>query len=152
MNRLLQLNKKLLLFILFGISLIFIFVITLNKTESSFNEILINEEDTTDTIFDIINPSFTINNNNEKISVKAKKGNFIGEDTILLKNNVVFQSSQFKLISNMAIFNQKNQTAESTETSEFQSEGTYILSEGFKITKNGDIILFNGKTILILDK
>ena len=98
------------------------------------------------------NPSFTINNSGEKISVKAKRGKFLSKNLILLEGNVVFKSTQFKLLTDRVTFNQKNQTAESTETSEFQSEGTYILSEGFKITKNGDIILFNGKTILILDK
>ena len=35
--------------------------------------------------FDIINPSFTINNK-QKISVKAEKGNFISNQKILLEN------------------------------------------------------------------
>ena len=44
----------------------------------------------------------------------------------------------------------KNQTAVSNSTSKFESEGTKIISEGFNITEKGDIILFNGKTSLIL--
>ena len=44
----------------------------------------------------------------------------------------------------------KKQTAVSKSTSKFESEGTEIISEGFSITEKGDIILFNGKTSLIL--
>ena len=50
------------------------------------------------------------------------------------------------------IFNQKNQTAKSKDASNFQSDGTSILSEGFEITEDGDIIFFNGKTKLRLYK
>ena len=149
MNKLLQLNKKILLLILFAISIIFIFTIIFNNTESPLENI--TKIETTGN-FDIINPSFTINSNKEKISVKAKRGNFISKDVILLENEVIFHSPQFILSSNMVIFNQKKQTAKSSEPSVFQSKGTKISSEGFEITKNGDIILFNGKSILILEK
>ena len=36
-------------------------------------ETILNEEKSS---FDVANPSFTINNNDKKISVKAKKGSF----------------------------------------------------------------------------
>ena len=63
-----------------------------------------------------------------------------------------FKSSKFKLQTNKAIFNKINLTATSKESSKFQSEGTTIISEGFEITENGNIIFFNGKTKLNLDK
>ena len=102
-------------------------------------------------IIDILNPSFTINNK-QKISVKAERGNFISDKKILLENNVIFKSSKFKLQTNRAIFNKIDQTATSEESSKFQSEGIVIVSEGFEITENGNIIFFNGKTKLNLDK
>ena len=101
--------------------------------------------------FDIINPSFTINNN-KKISVKAERGSFLSDKEILLENNVIFKSSQFKLETNRATYNKVNQSAESKENSKFNSEGTTITSEGFEITENGNIIFFSGKTKLNLEK
>ena len=148
MNKLLQLNKKVLLFVLLGISLIFIFTVISTNISSSLEERIIKNENTN---FDIINPSFTINNNKQKISVKANRGNFLNDDLILLENNVIFKSSKFNLSSDRVIFNQKNQTAKSTDDSEFQSKGTNIVSQGFEITENGDIIFFNGKTTLKLE-
>ena len=102
--------------------------------------------------FDIANPSFTINNSGEKISVRAKKGKFLNKDLILLEDNVVFKSTRFKLLADKVIFNQKNQTAESKLSSKFESDNTKVISEGFRITNSGDIILFDGKTILTLNK
>ena len=101
--------------------------------------------------FDIINPSFTINNQ-RKISVKAERGNFISDQKILLENNVIFKSSKFKLKTNKAMFNKTNQTAKSEEISEFSSKKTSIVSEGFEIVENGNVIFFNGKTKLSLNK
>ena len=149
MNRLLLLNKKLLLLILLSISIIFLLTIILNNTNSSFEQRSIEEKNPN---FDIINPSFTINNNKQTISVKAKRGNFLSKELILLEENVIFQSPQFKLLTNKVIFNQSNQTAKSTEISKFQSDKTTVISEGFEITENGDIIFFQGKTTLKLNK
>ena len=149
MNRLLQLNKKILLFAFLAISLIFIVIIILNNIDSSLEKIVIDKESSS---FDIINPSFTINNNKQKISVKAKRGNFLTDKLILLEKDVIFQSSKFKLLTDKVIFNQENETAKSTEASKFQSDGTTIFSEGFEISKNGDIIFFNGQTTLKINK
>ena len=149
MNILLQVNKKLLLFILLGVSLIFLFTIISINIDSSLEKIVIKEEDPN---FDIINPSFTINNKKQKISVKAKRGNFLTDKLILLEKDVIFQSSKFKLLTDKVIFNQENETAKSTEASKFQSDGTTIFSEGFEISKNGDIIFFNGQTTLKINK
>ena len=54
--------------------------------------------------------------------------------------------------SNKAIYNKFNQTAQSEEYSKFESDKTIIVSEGFEITNNGNVIFFNGKTKLNLDK
>tara|TARA_Y100000590_G_scaffold381504_1_gene450718 strand:- start:2746 stop:3114 length:369 start_codon:yes stop_codon:yes gene_type:complete len=100
---------------------------------------------------DIINPKFTINNKNKKIYVKASKGNFIDKDLILLEENVYFESSDFKIYSDSVTFNRKNETANSKTKSKFESKGTMIISEGFKIKNQGDIIFFDGETSLILN-
>ena len=100
---------------------------------------------------DIINPNFTINNKNKKIFVKAAKGNFIGSDLILLEDNVYFESSDFKIFSDIVTFNRKEETANSKTKSIFESEGTTIVSEGFQITDKGDTIFFDGDTSLIIE-
>ena len=146
MNRLLQINKKLLFFIFIGTILIFTLTIVSNGTYISSEETVHKSERPS---FDIINPSFTINNK-QKISVKAERGNFLSDHEILLEKNVIFKSSDFQLQTNKAKFNKSDQTAQSEELSKFQSEKTIIVSEGFKIIENGNIIFFNGKTKLNL--
>ena len=150
MNRLLHVSKKLLLFIIFGTIIIFIVTLIFNNTDTSLNE-KVKVKESKGANFDILNPSFTINNK-QKISVKAERGNFISDQIILLENNVIFKSSKFKLQTNKAVYNKSNQTANSKESSKFQSEGTIILSEGFEITENGNIIFFNGRSKLNLIK
>ena len=46
----------------------------------------------------------------------------------------------------------KKQTAKSESISKFKSKGAEIISEGFRIIEQGDIILFDGKTSLILSQ
>ena len=133
---------------LFGLILIFVITIMLKNSEISLNE---NVNKSQGPNFDIINPSFTINNR-QKISIKAEKGNFITDQKILLEKNVIFKSSKFNLQTDKAMFNKENQTAKSQETTKFQSKKTTIVSEGFEITENGNIIFFNGKTKLNLNK
>ena len=120
----------------------------LNNLKTPLKETILNEEKSS---FDISNPSFTINNGGEKISVKAKKGKFLDNNLILLEDNVVFKSTKFKLFTDKVTFHQKNQTAESKHSSKFESDNTKVISEGFRITNSGDIILFDGKTILTLN-
>jgi len=103
-----------------------------------------------DTNFDILNPTFTINSEQEKIIVTAENGNFINSNQILLKNNVFFESENFKIFSDEVTFNKKDQTAESNSKSKFESSGTKITSEGFRIIQQGNIIYFNGKTSLVI--
>ena len=150
MNYLLRLNK----------SLILIFLIFLTITSLIFfflkNEILLKSEIEFDTIdnnsFDILNPKFTINNENGIITIEAKNGNFLNQNNILLENDVVFKSDKFKIYSSKVLFDKKNQTAYSKRDSTFVSEGTTIESEGFEIIDKGNTIQFNGKTKIILLK
>ena len=129
--------------------IVFFIIMILNKNlQVPLEEVIVKQEKSS---FDITNPSFTINNDKEKISVKAKNGKFLDKNLILLQNNVIFKSTQFKLLTNKVIFDQKNQTAESKHSSKFESDNTTLISEGFRLTNNGDIILFDGKTTLILN-
>ena len=150
MNHLLQLNKSLvLIFLVFLtiISLIFFFL---------KNEILLKSEIEFDTIsnnsFDILNPKFTINNENEIITIQAKNGNFLNQNNVVLENDVVFKSDKFKIYSSKVLFDKKNQTAYSKKDSIFVSEGTTIESKGFEIIDKGNTIQFNGKTKITLLK
>jgi len=148
LNHLLQLNKSLvLIFLVFLtiISLIFFFL---------KNEILLKSEIEFDTIsnnsFDILNPKFTINNENEIITIQAKNGNFLNQNNVVLENDVVFKSDKFKIYSSKVLFDKKNQTAYSKNDSTFVSEGTTIESKGFEIIDKGNTIQFYGKTKIIL--
>ena len=147
MNKFLRINKKLLIGFLIVITIIFFTSIFLEKK----NILNIKEEILlVDPKFDIVNPSFTINNNKEKITVKANKGNFINDNLILLKKNVFFESPNFKIFSDEVTFDKKTQIAKSNSQSKFQAQGTEIHSEGFSIIEEGNIILFNGKTFLVI--
>ena len=99
---------------------------------------------------DITKPKFTINGNNQEIAITAKEGDFISVDEILLKKNVVFQSNKFKIFTDKVIFNKKKLIATSSEKSKFISKNTSIVSNGFDIVDNGNIINFKGKTKLTL--
>ena len=150
MNYLLQLNKSLvLIFLIFLtiISLIFFFVkdSILLKAEIEFETI-------SDNSFDILNPKFTINNENEIITIQAKKGNFLNKNNMLLENDVVFKSDKFKIFSSKVLYDKKNQTAYSKKNSTFVAEGTTIESKGFEIIDKGNTIQFNGKTKITLLK
>ena len=148
MNYLLQLNKSLVL-----ISLIFLTIISLIFFFLK-NEILLKSEIEFDTIsnnsFDILNPKFTINNENEIITIQAKNGNFLNQNNVVLENDVVFKSDKFKIYSSKVLFDKKNQTAYSKNDSTFVSEGTTIKSKGFEIIDKGNTIQFYGKTKIIL--
>lgn len=102
--------------------------------------------------YDILKPKFAINNLKENINVTANEGNFINDDEILLKNNVLFKSSNFKIISNDVTFDKRKQTANSESDAIFIAKKTKIESKGFNIIDQGNIILFNGKTLLTLSK
>ena len=146
MNIFLQINKKTLLVFICLITFLILFTLIFfikNNTLSNDLDLIVNQ----DSNFDILKPKFTINNK-QKISIKAEKGNFITDQKILLEKNVVFKSSKFNLQTDKAMFNKKDQTAKSEDETRFKSKKTTIISEGFEITENGDIIFFNGKSKL----
>lgn len=151
LNYFLKLNKILILIIFFILSIIFIIFLvaqnnSINKNKTSFSNV------SEITKYDILKPKFSINNLKEKIAVTAQAGNFISNDEVLLKNDVIFKSKKFEIFSNNVLFNQKNQTASSNNESIFISNKTKIESQGFNILEEGSIIQFNGKTSLIISQ
>ena len=148
MNYLLLLNKKTVLILsFFFITFVFLgFFFKYFQTTLKNNDFLkISSSE-----FDIIKPKFSINSENQKITVTAKEGNFISENKILLKKNVIFKSKKFKIMSDEVVFDKQNLTASSTQKSKFFSKKTSIVSNRFEIFDNGNKINFNGKTVLII--
>jgi hypothetical protein len=148
LNYLLSLNKKTVLIL----SLIFITFVLLGFFFKYFQLTLKNNDflEISSSESDIIKPKFSINSEKQKIAVTAKKGNFISENKILLKKDVIFKSKKFKIMSDDVIFDKKYLTASSSKKSKFISKKTSIISNGFEIVDNGNKIYFNGKTILII--
>tara|TARA_B100000073_G_C23516303_1_gene485922 strand:+ start:378 stop:713 length:336 start_codon:yes stop_codon:yes gene_type:complete len=99
---------------------------------------------------DILKPKFSINSKKQKIFVTANEGNFLTQDEIILKQNVVFESDNFKIYADNVIFNKKTLVAKTDDKSKFVSNKTTINSNGFDIIENGNIINFKGKTLLLL--
>ena len=148
MNYLLSLNKKTVLILsFFFITLVFLgFFFKYFQTTFKNNDFI----EISSSEFDIIKPKFSINSESQKIAVTANEGNFISENKILLKKNVIFKSKKFKIMSDEVVFDKQNLTASSTQKSKFFSKKTSIVSNGFEIVDNGNKINFNGKTILII--
>ena len=150
MNFLLSLNKKIFLILsfLFVILILFVFLSKLiESTDNSENKITINEKTS-----DISEPKFSINSEEQKISVTANEGNFLTEDEIALEKNVIFKSNKFKIYTDNVVFNKKTLVASSQDKSRFISDSTSIDSAGFDIIENGNIINFKGKTKLVLKR
>ena len=146
MNFLLSIDKnKLFIFITCLIIIIIIFfsykLINNEKPFSILTELPTGKSD-------IVKPKFSISGKNSEIFITAKNGNFINEEKILLENNVKFKSKEFQLISDNVIFDRKNLIATSKNKSKFSSKNTSIISAGFDITDNGNIINFKGQTVL----
>ena len=146
MNFLLSINKRqLFIFITFLVILILIvFALSFISNEKSIPKIT----DITTNKSDIVKPKFSISGQKSEIFITAKNGNFISAEKILLEDNVKFKSKEFQLISDNVIFDRKNFIATSENKSEFSSKNTSIISAGFDITENGNIINFKGQTIL----
>ena len=148
MNFLLSLNKKIFLIFsfLFIILILFVFLSKLiERFDNSENKITINKKTS-----DISEPKFSINSEEQKISVTANEGNFLTEDEIALEKNVIFKSNKFKIYTDNVVFNKKTLVASSQDNSKFVSDKTSIDSAGFDIIENGNIINFKGKTKLVL--
>ena len=148
MNFLLSLNKKTVLIL----SVVFITLVFLGFFFKYFQLTLKNNDflEISSSEYDIIKPKFSINSESQKIAVTAKEGNFISENKILLKKDVIFKSKKFKIMSDHVIFNKQDLTASSTQKSKFISKKTSIVSSGFEIFDNGNKLNFNCKTILII--
>ena len=122
------------------------FFLTFIETEdNSVNKIAIDNKTS-----DISEPKFSINSEEQKISVTANEGNFLTEDEIALEKNVIFKSNKFKIYTDNVIFNKKTLVASSQDKSRFISNNSSIDSAGFDIIENGNIINFKGKTKLVL--
>ena len=148
MNFLLSLNKKIFLIFSFVFIVLILFVFLSNlieSTDNSTNKITINKKKS-----DISEPKFSINSEEQKISVTANEGNFLTEDEIILEKNVIFKSNKFKIYTDNVVFNKKTLVASSKDESKFISNNTSIDSAGFDIIENGNIINFKGKTKLVL--
>lgn len=149
MNFLLHLNKKNLILAIFSI-LFFLFAFVLYKKIFLIQKDEISQNESS--IFDIINPKFTINNENNKIKVKAKRGNFLKNDNILLDKDVVFVSPNYQIKTDKVFFNQHSNDAESNSKTLFNAKNIEIISEGFNINNNGNTILFNGSSSMKIEK
>ena len=148
MNFLLSLNKRIFLIFsfLFIILIFFVFLSNLiDSTDNPENKITINKKKS-----DISEPKFSINSEEQKISVTANEGNFLTEDEIALEKNVIFKSNKFKIYTDNVVFNKKTLVASSQDKAKFISDNTSIDSAGFDIIENGNIINFKGKTKLVL--
>ncbi len=148
MNFLLSLNKTIFLIFsfIFILTILFVFVLSFEGTTDNFeNKIDINEKSS-----DISQPKFSINSEEQKITVTANEGNFLTEDEIVLEKNVIFKSNKFKIYANNVIFNKKTLVASTKDKSRFISNNTSIDSAGFDIIENGNIINFKGRTKLVL--
>jgi hypothetical protein len=148
LNFLLSLNKKIFLIFSFVFIILILFIFSLNfieKNDNSQNQITINKKTS-----DISEPKFSINSEEQKISVTANEGNFLTEDEIALEKNVIFKSNKFKIYTDNVVFNKKTLVASSQDKTKFISDNTSIDSAGFDIIENGNIINFKGKTKLVL--
>ena len=90
MNYLLSLNKKIVLIL----SLVFITFVFLGFFYKYFQTTLKNNDfiEISSSESDIIQPKFSINSESQKIAVTAKEGNYLSENKILLKKDVIFRS------------------------------------------------------------
>ena len=148
MNFLLSLNKKIFLIFssFFIIFILFVFLLSfIENADNSKSKITVNTKTS-----DISEPKFSINSEEQKISVTANEGNFLTEDEIALEKNVIFKSNKFKIYTDNVVFNKKTLVASSQDKAKFISENTSIDSAGFDIIENGNIINFKGKTKLVL--
>ena len=148
MNFLLSLNKK--LFIIFSLVIFFIIFILIITTYIKTSALNVNNIIINTNTADITKPKFSINSDKQKISITANEGNFLTDNEIMLKKNVIFKSNKFKIISNNVIFNKKDLIASSKDKAKFISKNALINSNGFDITENGNIINFKGRTKVIL--
>ena len=98
---------------------------------------------------DIVNPKFIKEKlNDSNLEVIAKKASFINENEILLEGDVRYSSDNFMLESDKVSFDQINFNASSNEKTFFKSKKLSIISEGFHVEDQGNLISFKGKSKL----
>ena len=148
MNFFLHINRKLI--ILFGLIIIFLFLIIVFYKQINLNNIIIENKINSSSNADISEPKFAINNESEKIYITASQGNFINKDEVLLNENVRFKSNDFSIETEKVIFNRDKQTAKSKTKSMFKSKNATITSDGFNIHDKGNKIIFYGSSYIIL--
>ena len=148
MNFFLHINRKLIFF--FGLIILIFFITTILSKQFSFKNIELELNQTKPSNVDISEPKFSINNEDRKIYITAKEGNFLNKDEVMLKDNVRFKSNNFSIETDKVIFNRNKQTAQSNARSFFKSNNTTISSEGFDIYDNGSKIIFYGKSLIVL--
>ena len=146
MNFLLSIDKKKLFIFIICIIIIIITFFSYSFINNEKSSLSLTELTTSKS--DIVKPKFSISGKKSEIFITAKNGNFLSKEKILLENDVKFKSKEFQLISDNVIFDRKNFIATSENKSEFSSKNTSIISAGFDITENGNIINFKGQTIL----
>tara|TARA_B100000575_G_scaffold268527_1_gene247515 strand:- start:3237 stop:3686 length:450 start_codon:yes stop_codon:yes gene_type:complete len=134
----------------FGICIVSIFLIFIFSKKTNKNNAELEEIENKQSKVDISEPKFAINNNQKKIYVTAKEGNFLSKDEILLKKDVIFKSNEFSIETEKVVFNRNDQTAQSKTESLFKSEKTTITSKGFDIFEKGNKIIFYGKSYIVL--
>ena len=149
MNYLLSINRFYIVVFASTFFLFFLVFISFKYFEISEKDISTGDEIISKA--DITEPKFAINGSTQKIIITAKEGNFIGNNKVLLKQNVKFESNKFVIETNDVIFDRESQTAVSHTRSKFNSQNTQILAEGFDIYDNGDKIKFFGKARIILE-
>ena len=148
MNFFLHLNRKLI--ILFGLTIICLFIIIIFYKKINVNSIILDETINSSFNADIYEPKFAINNESKKIHITASQGNFINKDEVILKENVRFKSNDFSIKTETVIFDRNKQTAKSKTKSIFKSKNTTITSDGFNIHDKGNKIIFYGNSYIIL--
>ena len=148
MNFFLYINRKLVF--IFGITIILIFLSVIFSKHINQMNIRSDKYKKNVSKADIDLPRFTINNEEKKIYVSAKEGNFLSDNNILLSKNVRFKSNDFSIETEKVIFNRTEQTANSKSKSLFKAKNTIISSDGFNIFDKGDKIVFYGKSFIVL--
>ncbi len=148
MNFFLYINKNLIFF--FGLIIILAFLLVIFTKQINLNNIELKILDKKLSNVDISEPKFTINNDDKKIYITAKEGNFLSKDKILLKNSVSFKSNEFSIETEKVIFDRNKQTAQSKSKSLFKSKNTTIFSDGFNIHDRGNKIIFYGSSFIVL--
>ena len=133
-----------------SVIIILFFTIFIFFKQNNINSKNTDEKPSRITNADISEPKFSINNDNQKIYITAKEGNFINKNEILLKKDVKFKSNDFSIETEKVIFDRNNQSAKSKTRSLFKSKNTSITSDGFDINEMGNKIVFYGNSFVIL--